>query len=407
MKKYFKRLTIMSLCLVCCLLSFSCRAADAEYIRGTHSRRVDTDGNRLGDSLEIGGYRIEIRDMTEDSDGGLYNGTLYINGLVADNGTSTGFISDGKYVFYSKHVAGGKDSIWRMSLDTLEKQQMLEDDDIIYILSCRDNFLYYLRSDEAKNEFQIMNNDFIIYDLDKNTKIYSETNIGVLFDISDSLLLMRKTGDEFLPMTEVISMNNDGTNQRLLFSDKQITGYKINEGKMYYATDNRQFGTCIKSYDFDSGKIETLTNSYADANVSVIETDHAEFAVWYGNIEEYYSDNAIKVEYGGKDIAFEHTPITQNETVIAPLRELAEALGALVSWNEETMTASVEKDGVILTFPVGNLSVYKNGEEIATGRFNILIDDKAYVPVRLIAESFGMNVDWNENTKTVILKTNN
>ena len=76
---------------------------------------------------------------------------------------------------------------------------------------------------------------------------------------------------------------------------------------------------------------------------------------------------------------------TENNTTYVPVRAISEALGAEVSWNDETKTATVAKDGEEISF-----SIY---DEENTA---VLYLDTTFIPVRAVSEKLGYNVTWND-----------
>ena len=88
-----------------------------------------------------------------------------------------------------------------------------------------------------------------------------------------------------------------------------------------------------------------------------------------------------------------------------PLRSFSELCGAdSVSWDASTRTATVKKYN-----RVAKISDRKNYIE-ANGRYIYLtapvknIDDRLFVPIRPISLIFSLDVDWNSNSRTVVLK---
>lgn len=88
-----------------------------------------------------------------------------------------------------------------------------------------------------------------------------------------------------------------------------------------------------------------------------------------------------------------------------PLRSFSELCGAnSVSWDASTRTATVKKYNLVV-----KISDRKNYIE-ANGRYIYLtapvknIDDRLFVPIRPISLIFSLDVDWNSNSRTVVLK---
>lgn len=126
----------------------------------------------------------------------------------------------------------------------------------------------------------------------------------------------------------------------------------------------------------------------------------------------------IKVSFDGETMDFTVQPKIINDRVMLPVRAVFEKLGAKVSWDTETQTATAVKDAryVQLTkdyeymyFGVcrggtddGGLS-YTTSEELDSKP--VIVDGVMLVPVRAVAEAFYYNVEWDAETSTVEITT--
>lgn len=86
-----------------------------------------------------------------------------------------------------------------------------------------------------------------------------------------------------------------------------------------------------------------------------------------------------------------------------PLRQAMESFGAVVTWDQENQVASVEKEDILLMIPVGTNYIIKDGEMVLMDTTSIMIDNKVYLPIRPILESFGATVSWDQFTQTVTI----
>ena len=116
------------------------------------------------------------------------------------------------------------------------------------------------------------------------------------------------------------------------------------------------------------------------------------------------SDDTIKVIVNDKPVAFDVAPTIINDRTMVPLRAIFEALGADVDWDDATKTITAVKDDTTIKMQIGNDKMTKNGAESALDSAPVIIDSRTLVPVRAIAESFGSDVSWEAETKTVIVK---
>ncbi|MDR1538928.1 MAG: type I pullulanase [Clostridiales bacterium] len=86
--------------------------------------------------------------------------------------------------------------------------------------------------------------------------------------------------------------------------------------------------------------------------------------------------------------------ISSDDRVLAPLRVIAESLGAEVSWLDSSKTAVVAKSGSQIQL--------KAGEALPNGMGTPVIkDDRVFVPLRYLAEMLSANVVWNEEDSSI------
>ena len=86
------------------------------------------------------------------------------------------------------------------------------------------------------------------------------------------------------------------------------------------------------------------------------------------------------------------------------LRSFCELFGDYrISWNDATKTATVYADGLSVTATNGDLYIYANGRCFYTVTPIRIIDNKMCVPIRAIAKALGVNVSWDDATRSVTL----
>lgn len=88
---------------------------------------------------------------------------------------------------------------------------------------------------------------------------------------------------------------------------------------------------------------------------------------------------------------------------LVPLRAIFDALGATVEWDKETQTATSVLGQTEISITIGESKLLKNGEEIPLDVPAQIMNGRTLVPVRAISDSFGVVVDWDGDTRTVIL----
>ncbi len=121
--------------------------------------------------------------------------------------------------------------------------------------------------------------------------------------------------------------------------------------------------------------------------------------------------NDIKVDIDGSFVVFnEETdyPFQDEEgRVFIPFKAVMEEFGCNVVWDKERSVAVAVKDAVIVEVPPNQNYIRQNGFKIVMDSNTVLKENKLYVPIRVIFETFGAEVNWNQAAKTVIVKSLN
>ena len=119
------------------------------------------------------------------------------------------------------------------------------------------------------------------------------------------------------------------------------------------------------------------------------------------------ADIVVKVD--GRTVAFREDPkpIILNDRTYVPVRRVLERMGATVTWDGEKRTVSVTSSDnikkVILTIDSPEISVYTftsvfhaDLETVHSDVSPIILNDRTMLPIRVIAESLGAKVVYDE-----------
>lgn len=121
----------------------------------------------------------------------------------------------------------------------------------------------------------------------------------------------------------------------------------------------------------------------------------------------FAAENDILVTVDGTTLAFDQPPVIIEGRTLVPMRAIFEKLGAEVEWDDSTKTATGTKDGTVIKIQNQNNIMLKDSTQITLDVPAQIINSRTLVPVRAISEAFGCLVDWNNETRTVIIATKN
>lgn len=113
----------------------------------------------------------------------------------------------------------------------------------------------------------------------------------------------------------------------------------------------------------------------------------------------------INVILNREQIVFEQQPVIINGNTMVPMRVIFEKLGANVEWEQTTQTITAKKGQTTISISIGKYEMRVNGKSIRLDVAPQLIGDSTFVPVRAVAESFGATVEWNNENRTVTILT--
>ena len=156
------------------------------------------------------------------------------------------------------------------------------------------------------------------------------------------------------------------------------------------------------------------TETGSGANLSFIDKNSL-----YSQLENNLSDTNVYVRLNDKILGFSQPPVTESDRTLVPMRFLFEQMGAEVTWDDATQTATatvpvtteeeIQTFGLAqeksVTFSVDNTTATVNGSTATMDVPARLINDKTMVPLRFLSENLGFDVSWDEETRTAIVTT--
>lgn len=112
------------------------------------------------------------------------------------------------------------------------------------------------------------------------------------------------------------------------------------------------------------------------------------------------ANNQIKID--GTTIITDLHPVIKNNRVMVPLRMISENLGAQVDWSNSKVIVTKGNTTIHLT-PNSNKAI-KNGQSIIIDGKPFIENQRLFVPLRFIAEAFDSKVNYSNSTVSVDTK---
>lgn len=127
----------------------------------------------------------------------------------------------------------------------------------------------------------------------------------------------------------------------------------------------------------------------------------------------YSDEQPITVKVNGEAVAFpDAVPfIDENGRTQVPMRFVSEKIGAKVDWadGQVTITKAEGEDELKIVLKVGSTWTWKyfNGANLGVCGLDtvpVLKEDRVFVPLRFISETYGAKVDWVAENRMVLIE---
>ncbi len=117
-----------------------------------------------------------------------------------------------------------------------------------------------------------------------------------------------------------------------------------------------------------------------------------------------------KVLVNGEYIQMDQKPIFKDDRILIPVRAVGEALECKVDWNHDTQTATLNNGATELNITIGETEMKKINVSRNPIEIPIELEVPAFIengrtmlPLRAVSEALYLDVDWDEETRTVII----
>ncbi len=109
----------------------------------------------------------------------------------------------------------------------------------------------------------------------------------------------------------------------------------------------------------------------------------------------------IKVKINHALQIFNQPPVMTNGNTYVPMRDIFQKLGATVTWNAQDRSITAQRGDTTIFLKIGSRQATRNGTPITLDAAPQVINKTTMVPLRFIGEALGAQVSWRQDTRTV------
>ncbi|MNO17684.1 hypothetical protein D3C76_73830 [compost metagenome] len=164
-----------------------------------------------------------------------------------------------------------------------------------------------------------------------------------------------------------------------------------------------------------TGREISLTHIFSDTDIhpnqagyEVIAKTFAE-TVW-GSFRTTTAKSGgapISVVVKGNELNTPYPPILKNGQTFVAIKDITDAVGALSKWDTRSSTATITYGSRTVIIPVGSKQIQVDGAPAATATPAFLQkvgkENKTYVPLALLVQGLGLDVQYSGKMKTVFI----
>lgn len=129
--------------------------------------------------------------------------------------------------------------------------------------------------------------------------------------------------------------------------------------------------------------LNTLTTVFAVGTAITVQVD----------------SNTINI--GSRSVTIDTAPVIIDGRTLIPVRGVSEAMGGNVNWNNDTKTVTITLGSNKVEMTIDSKTAYFNNKAQTLDIAPVVLNGRTMLPARFIAESFGFDVNWDNDTKTI------
>lgn len=101
------------------------------------------------------------------------------------------------------------------------------------------------------------------------------------------------------------------------------------------------------------------------------------------------------------DSGYGTKPLIVDGRTLVPIRAIIETAGGTVDWNQDTKEVTLKYNENVIRLVIDSTDTYLNDKAEKLDVAPAIINNRTMLPIRFISESFGFDVNWDAETKTI------
>ncbi|MEN6387583.1 MAG: stalk domain-containing protein [Candidatus Cryosericum sp.] len=154
-----------------------------------------------------------------------------------------------------------------------------------------------------------------------------------------------------------------------------------------------------------SGDLSGTTNP-ATITMDSDKTVSASFVMNTGNVMKLTLGSTMIV-VDGNHVPIDAAPVILNSRTFIPIRILTEVFGGSIAWDAGEQKVTVARNGTTVDLWIGKNLAQIDGKPVSIDTNPAVVPVISYgrtlLPLRFVAESFGLDVQWDETARTITI----
>ncbi len=119
----------------------------------------------------------------------------------------------------------------------------------------------------------------------------------------------------------------------------------------------------------------------------------------------YAASNDVKLIINDEEVSSDVMPFIESRRTFVPARAVFESLGGIVDWDPDNHIVTVEYENTVVILKINDTAATVNGEKKTLDVPATIKNRRTVIPVRFVAEELGFIVGWADDSRTVTISS--